>query len=86
MLGVDDHSMNEVDVIPRIPPDWKGIEADNRPIRTQSGMVRAKILYQNTSTGAEFSITLGPGAYIDDLKVRMPQANGSCGAKRSVRR
>jgi len=76
MLGVDDHSMNEVDVIPRIPPDWKGVEAENWPIRTQRGIVKAKILYQKTSTGAEFSLTLGPGEYIDDLKVRMPAANG----------
>jgi hypothetical protein len=76
MLGVDDHSLREVDLIPRIPPGWKGVEARNWPIRTSSGVVRANILYQKTNSGAEFTLTLAPGEQIDNLRVRMSAKNG----------
>lgn len=76
MLGVDDHSLQEVDVVPRIPPGWTGVEARNWPIRTRTGVVRANILYQNVRRGAEFTLTLLPGQQIDDFKVRMPTQNG----------
>jgi hypothetical protein len=76
MLGVDDHSLQEVDVIPRIPPGWTGVEAHNWPIRTRAGIVRADILYQKTGSGVEFTLTLLPGEQIDDLKVRMPAKSG----------
>jgi hypothetical protein len=76
MLGVDDSALGFVQVIPRIPPSWKGFEARNWPIRTGAGIVRANILYQKTESGAEFTLTLVPGEQIDDLKVRMPVKNG----------
>lgn len=76
MLGVDDHSLSEVDVIPRIPPGWKGVEARNWPIRTKSGTVRASISYKKTAGGAEFRLALAPGQQIDDLKVRLPASSG----------
>jgi hypothetical protein len=76
MLGVDDHSLNEVDVIPRIPPGWEGVEADNWPILTNRGVVRAKILYRRMNDGGEFTLMLAPHEVIDDLKVRMPGKSG----------
>ena len=76
MLGVDDHSVEETDIIPRIPPGWTGVEAHNWPIRTHTGIVRADILYQKSESGAEFALTLPPGEQIDDLKVRMPAKSG----------
>jgi len=76
MLGVDDHSVEETDIIPRIPPGWTSVEAHNWPIRTHTGIVRADILYQKTESGAEFALTLPPGEQIDDLKVRMPAKSG----------
>jgi hypothetical protein len=76
MLGVDDHSLEEVDVVPRIPPGWTGVEAHNWPIRTRTGIVRANILYQKTENGGEFTLTLVPGEQIGDLKVRMPSKSG----------
>jgi hypothetical protein len=76
MLGVDDHTLQEVDVIPRIPPGWAGVEAHNWPIRTRAGIVRANILYQKHDDGAEFTLTLLPGEQIDDLKIRMPSKGG----------
>jgi hypothetical protein len=76
MLGVDDHSQSEVDVIPRLPPGWEGVEADNWPILTSRGVVRARILYRKTDDGAEFTLTLAPKQQIDLLRVRMPAKNG----------
>jgi len=76
MLGVDDHSLQAVDIIPRIPPGWKGVEAHNWPIRTRTGIVRANILYKTAENGAEFTLTLLPREQIDDLKVRMPEKSG----------
>jgi hypothetical protein len=76
MLGVDDHSLEETDIIPRIPPGWTGVEAHNWPIRTHTGIVRADILYQKSESGADFALTLPPGEQIDDLKVRMPAKSG----------
>jgi len=76
ILGVDDHSAQVVDIIPRIPPGWKGVEARNWPIRTRTGVVRADILYQTTEHGAEFTLTLSNGEEIDDLKVRLAGKSG----------
>jgi hypothetical protein len=76
ILGVDDHSAEVVNIIPRIPPGWKGVEARNWPIRTRTSVVRADILYQTTEHGAEFTLTLLPGEQIDDLKVRLAGKSG----------
>jgi hypothetical protein len=76
MLGVDDHSLREVDIIPRIPPSWQGVEADNWPILTRSGIVRANILFRRMESGTEFTLTLRPGEQIGDLRVRMPAKSG----------
>jgi hypothetical protein len=76
MLGVDDHSRDEIDIIPRLPEGWTGVEAENWPIWTKRGVVRAMILYQKTGSGAEFTLTLAAGEQFDDLKVRMPEKNG----------
>jgi hypothetical protein len=76
MLGVDDHLLQKVDFIPRLPPGWTGVEAHNWPIRTSGGVVRADILYQRTSTGTEFTLKVLHGQKIDDLRVRMAAKNG----------
>jgi hypothetical protein len=76
MLGVDDLSLQTVDIIPRLPAGWDGVEAHNWPIRTSTGIVRASIFYRKNGTGAEFKLTLDSGRQIDDLKVRMPSKDG----------
>ena len=76
MLGVDDHSLQEVDILPRIPPGWTGVEAGNWPIRTSSGVVRANIIYRQSNHGAEFTLTLPAGQEINNLKVRLPAGSG----------
>lgn len=76
MLGVDDHSLQQVDILPRIPPGWTGVEAHNWPIRTRSGVVRANIFYQKAGDGAEFTLTVLDGLKIADLRVRLPAKDG----------
>ena len=51
LLGVDDLDPNFVRIIPRIPPDWRGVEAGNWPIWTEHGMVRAHIQFEQRGTG-----------------------------------
>ncbi len=76
LLGVDDSSLEDVAIVPRIPPDWKGMEANNWPIRTRRGIVRAHIVFEKKGNGYELALTLAKGEVIDDLKVRMPSTNG----------
>jgi hypothetical protein len=76
LLGVDDSALQSVRIIPRIPSSWKGVEANNWPIRTRRGIARAYILFERKGTGAQLTFKVTPGQQIDDLKVRMPSANG----------
>ena len=76
LLGVDDLTSGHVQIIPRIPPDWRGLETANWPIWTGDGIARARIRFERKGTGAEFTLQLLPGQKIDDLKVRMPSKNG----------
>ena len=46
MLGVDDTSAEEVRIMPRVPPGWSGYRAENWPIRTSRGMVRADLRFE----------------------------------------
>lgn len=76
ILGVDDSSLEEVRILPRVPPSWKGVEARNWPIRTRSGVARADIRFENSGDGAEFSLKVVSGPTIGKLKVRLPSASG----------
>jgi hypothetical protein len=76
LLGVDDLDPDFVRIIPRIPPDWKGVEAANWPIWTGHRMVRANIQFEKRGTGAVLVVSLAAGQQIDDLKVRMPSKRG----------
>ncbi len=76
LLGVDDLDAKFVRIIPRIPPEWKGVEAANWPIWTGHSIARAHIQFENRGAGAVLAISLDAGERIDDVKVRMPSKNG----------
>ena len=76
LLGVDDYEPDLVRIIPRIPPNWKGVEAANWPIWTGHSIVRAHIEFEKRETGGALTISLDAGQRIDDLKVRMPSKKG----------
>jgi hypothetical protein len=76
IVGVDDTLLDEVRIIPRLPPSWSGYRADNWPIRTSHGMVRADISCERTNGGIQFSLQVKQGGPIPKLAVRLPGKNG----------
>lgn len=76
ILGVDDLDPGFVQLVPRIPPQWKGVEAKNWPILTNHGIVRAHIQFERVGTGARMMLQLARGEKIAHLKVRMPSKDG----------
>ena len=76
LLGVDDLNPAFVRIVPRIPPDWKGVDAVNWPIWTGTAVVRAHIRFKRKGEGAQFTLQTSPGEQIGDLKVRMPSHKG----------
>src|SRR6185437_8838663 len=76
LLGVDDLNPAFVRIVPRIPPDWKGVDAVNWPIWTGTAIVRAHIRFKRKGKGAQFTLQTSPGEQIGDLKVRMPSHKG----------
>jgi hypothetical protein len=77
MLGLDDTSAKEVRILPRIPPGWAGYRAENWPVRTSRGMVRADLSFERESGCAVFTVRLKPGQTIPRLAVRMPGKQGT---------
>jgi hypothetical protein len=77
ILGVDDTSLEEVRIIPRLPPSWTGYQAKNWPIRTPSGVVRADLSFETKAGTVVFHLRLQQGANIPVLAVRLPKANGT---------
>lgn len=77
LLGVDDLTPGSVTIVPRIPPEWRGVEAANWPIWNGRRIVRAHIQFEKNGTGAEFTLRLAPGQQIDRLKVRIPSKRGN---------
>jgi hypothetical protein len=76
LLGVDDLDPAFVRIIPRIPPNWKGVEAGYWPVWTGNRIVRAQIRFERKGNGAEFTLKTAAGERIGDLKVRMPSSHG----------
>ena len=77
ILGVDDTSAKEVRIIPRIPPGWSGCRAENWPIRTSRGVVRADLRFEAKDGSAAFSIRVKAGQSIPRLSVRMPKGEAT---------
>lgn len=75
ILGVDDTSLNEVRIIPRLPPGWSGFRAENWPIRTRQGMVRADLSFDRTNGVATIHLQVASGQTIPSLAVRLPAEN-----------
>lgn len=76
ILGVDDTSLAEVRIIPRLPPSWHGYQAKNWPIRTRAGIVRADISFQIKNGKSHFRLRVKKGGEIPALAVRLPGAEG----------
>lgn len=76
IAGVDDTSLTEVKIMPRVPPSWSGYHMENWPIRTRQGVVRADISFERHGRNVRFNIQVGQGGTIPRLAVRLPAGNG----------
>jgi hypothetical protein len=73
IAGIDDTSLDQVQIIPRIPPSWSGYHAENWPINTPHGVVRANISFEKTGHTTNFTIHVLQGGSIPKLAVRLPE-------------
>lgn len=75
ILGVDDTSLKEVRIIPRLPPSWSGFRAEDWPIRTSRGVVRADLSIERKDGLVTFSLQVKQGRKIPKLAVGLPAKN-----------
>jgi hypothetical protein len=75
MAGVDDTSLNEVRIIPRLPPSWSGYHMKDWPILTSRGVVRADISFVRRNGVVNFVLHVKHGGAIPRLAVRLPGKN-----------
>ncbi len=76
IVGVDDTSLEQVQIIPRLPSSWKGYRVENWPIRTSNGMVRVDISCEQKNGSMDFTLKVKQGGSIPKLAVRLPGKNG----------
>jgi hypothetical protein len=75
IAGLDDTSLKEVVIIPRLPPGWSGCVAENWPIRSSRGVVRADFSFQRTNGVAAFHLQVKEGQSLPKLAVRLAAGN-----------
>lgn len=71
ILGVDDRDPDETRLVPRVPPSWSGVEAEDWPIRTGRGVSRANIRFEQYDGGTAFALKIVTGPALPRLRVRM---------------
>ena len=76
IVGVDDLATGEVKIIPRLPPGWAGYAAENWPIRTSDGVVRADLTCERQGEDLRFSLRVRDGAVLPAVAVRLPAQGG----------
>lgn len=69
IAGVDDTSLKQVRIIPRLPPSWSGYHLENWPMRTSQGMVRADVSCERTNGAIHFALEVKQGRPIPKLAV-----------------
>jgi len=77
IAGVDDTSLKEVRIIPRLPPSWSGYHLENWPILTSHGVVRVDISFERKNGMINFELQVKPGGSIPRLSVRLPGTKGT---------
>ncbi len=76
IAGVDDTSLKQVQIIPRLPPSWSGYSLENWPILTSHGVVRADISFEKKDGKANLHVRVRQGGIIPKLAVRLPGKKG----------
>ncbi|HEY1787677.1 MAG TPA: hypothetical protein VGJ73_05950 [Verrucomicrobiae bacterium] len=75
MAGIDDTSLKQVQIIPRLPPSWSGYRMEDWPILTSRGVVRADISFERDHGVVNFTLHVRDGGTIPKLAVRLPGKN-----------
>ena len=83
ILGLDDTSLKQVVIMPRLPAGWAGYSAENWPVRTSHGVVRADFSFARTNGLATFRLQVKQGGPLPKLAVRLPAGEKSGWARRS---
>ncbi|NLG27059.1 MAG: hypothetical protein GX557_04060 [Chloroflexi bacterium] len=76
LLGVDDTNADRVRLLPRLPAGWQGLQAEEWPILTARGVVRANLLYEQSARGTTLQLRVRSGYCIPRLAVRLPTPQG----------
>jgi len=76
IVGVDDKDFNELRIIPRVPPSWKGYEATDWVILTKNGIAKADIIYAKEGKKINFKISIKENQKIRRIAVRLPYKGG----------
>jgi hypothetical protein len=76
IVGVDDTSLKEVQIVPRLPSSWSGYRMENWPILTSHGVVRADISFERKDGTVKFALQVKQGGAIPKLAVRLPTNEG----------
>ncbi|MGH7952553.1 MAG: hypothetical protein ACREFE_11640 [Limisphaerales bacterium] len=77
IAGVDDTSLKQVQIIPRLPSSWSGYRLINWPICTSHGIVRADISFEKKDGAVNFKLQVEQGGSIPKLAVRLPTKKGT---------
>ena len=77
IAGVDDTSLKQVQIIPRLPPSWSGYHLQDWPILTSHGVVRADISCEKMDGKINFALQVTQGGTIPKLAVRLPDGKGT---------
>ena len=77
IAGVDDTSLKEVRIIPRLPPTWTGYYMHDWPICTGHGVVRADIACEKRAGAINFVLQVAEGGVIPKLDVRLSGQRGA---------
>lgn len=76
IVGVDDKDVNELRLIPRIPPSWTGYIATDWVILTKNGMARADITYLKENHKVKFEVTIKGNQKFKRIALRLPYKGG----------
>jgi len=76
IVGVDDKDVNELRLVPRVPPSWSGYTASDWVIITGDGMAKADISYYKANHKIDYKITIKGNRKFRSIALRLPYKGG----------
>ncbi len=72
IVGLDDHDPSRPRIIPRLPPDWSGYEAENWPVLTAEGLIRVSIKCTRENGNLKIDLKAISGELPANFDIRLP--------------